>query len=263
MAETEHHRVEMNDGIGTLADFFRSDANVYVGGNLLVFYKRGDRLAHVSPDIFVVRGVPKLPIRRNWLIWEEGKGPEVVIELTSASTREEDMDDKFALYRDELKVREYFLFDPFREHLDPPLQGFRLRRSGYVRIRAVKGRLPSVVLRLQVAAVGSHLRFYDPVTRRTLATPGEARARAEAAACRAEAAARQAQTEAEHEAQARRQAEAAARQAQTEAEHEAQARRQAEAAQRVLESECKELRAQIERLRREHAGKRAREPGAG
>ena len=59
---------------------------VYVSGNLLVYYVPGDRLRHLSPDVFVAKGVPKRE-RLNYLMWEEGKGPDVVIELTSSSMR--------------------------------------------------------------------------------------------------------------------------------------------------------------------------------
>jgi Uma2 family endonuclease len=62
------------------------------------------------------------------LVWEEGKGPDLVIELTSPSTRHEGLDKKFKLYRDTLHVGEYFLLDPFEEYLKPSLQGYRLRR---------------------------------------------------------------------------------------------------------------------------------------
>ena len=46
----------------------------------------GNRRRRIAPDVFVVKGVPKGD-RLNYLTWEEGKGPDVVIELTSRSTR--------------------------------------------------------------------------------------------------------------------------------------------------------------------------------
>jgi Uma2 family endonuclease len=58
---------------------------------MFVYYVPGDRLKHVSPDLFVVRGVPKDKPRKKYLCWEEGKGPDLVVELTSGSTRDEDV----------------------------------------------------------------------------------------------------------------------------------------------------------------------------
>src|SRR5262249_24721875 len=103
MAETDQHRILMNELIETIDDHHEADPRVYVSGNPLVFYQPGNRRRHVSPDVFMVRGVPK-GRRLNCLIWEEGRAPQVVIELTSSSTRREDQQTKFALYRDVLKV---------------------------------------------------------------------------------------------------------------------------------------------------------------
>ena len=99
MAETDWHRDLMMALIQTLGAYYAAEPLVYVSGNLLVFYKPGNRRRHLSPDVFVVKGVGKHQ-RPNYLIWEEGKGPEVVIELTSRTTREEDIEEKHELYQD-------------------------------------------------------------------------------------------------------------------------------------------------------------------
>jgi Uma2 family endonuclease len=172
MAETDWHRDLMMDLILTLQTFFAHDDRVYVSGNLLVFYARGDRRRHLSPDVFVVKGVAKHQ-RGNYLIWEEGRGPDIVIEITSPSTRDEDLDQKMTLYRDVLKVSEYFLFDPRLEYLDPPLQGYRLLDGQYVPIEPVDGRLPSEVLGLHLDPDGRTLRLYNPATGERLPTTAE------------------------------------------------------------------------------------------
>jgi Uma2 family endonuclease len=179
MAETDHHRKLMTALIQTLDEYYAADPMVYVTGNLLLFYVPGNRRRHLAPDVFVVKGVPKHE-RLNYLTWEERKGPDVVIELTSRTTRKEDVEGKFTIYRDILKVPEYFLFDPLGDYLQPPLQGYRLRGGRYGRIRAVQGRLPSRVLGLHLEADGQHLRLYDPATKRWLPTPEERLAQAEA-----------------------------------------------------------------------------------
>jgi Uma2 family endonuclease len=173
MAETEVHRDGMTDLIATLNAWYAKESHVYVSGNMLVYYVPGNKRKHVAPDVFVVRGVLKHP-RDYFLIWEEGKGPDVVIELTSSSTRDEDTRKKFALYRDVLKVAEYFLFDPKGEYLRPSsLLGYRLVRGRYVAIRSVRDRLPSKVLNLHLERRGVQLRLYDPVQERILLTPQE------------------------------------------------------------------------------------------
>ncbi len=193
MAETDWHRDLMLRLIETLKHYYAARDRVYVSGNLLLFYEPGNRRRHVSPDVFVVKGIARHN-RPNYLLWEE-KNPDVVIELTSSSTRREDLTTKYRLYRDTLKVKEYFLFDPLGDDLDPPLQGHRLRAGEYHAIRPVAGRLPSRTLGLHLERAGEELRLYDPAVGGWLPTPEERALGAEAAQQQAQAALRQAESE--------------------------------------------------------------------
>jgi Uma2 family endonuclease len=235
MAETDVHRDDMTDLIQTLKDYFTRAHRVYVLGNLLVYYEEGDRRKHVAPDVFVVRGVKKHD-RENYLVWAERRAPHLVIEITSESTRREDQKKKREIYRDILKVTEYFLFDPKAEYLNPPLQGFRLVGGDYVPITPIDGRLPSRVLGLHLERDGTKLRLWDPATGQRLPTQQEARAAAEH---RAEVADRRAEAE-------RQRAEAERRRA----GEERQRAEDAEAAQRRDAEEIERLRREIEALRR-------------
>jgi Uma2 family endonuclease len=181
MAETDVHRQDMVDVIETLQDYFAAEPNVYVTGNLLLFYERGNKRRHVAPDVFVVRGVPKLPPRDYYLLWHEGRSPDVVIEITSKTTRREDQTKKLVLYRDLLQVPEYFQFDPTEDYLKPSLQGHRLDEGQYVPIAPIDGRLPSATLGLHLERRGLELRLYDPATGRCLPTRLERSVEAEAA----------------------------------------------------------------------------------
>jgi Uma2 family endonuclease len=173
MAETDLHRDLMFDSIQRLQTWFAKDLRTYVSCSLLVYYTPGNKRKHVAPDVFAVRGVPKVS-RDIYLIWEELKGPEAVIEITSKTTRKEDTGKKFTLYRDVLRVREYFLFDPRSEYLKPPLQGFRLQDEEYIPIAPIDHRLPSEVLSLHLERNGNRLEFFDPVSRKWLPTAAEA-----------------------------------------------------------------------------------------
>jgi Uma2 family endonuclease len=180
MAETDFHRLVMTDLIETLEDWFSDTDDVYASGNLLVFYEAGNKRKHVSPDVFVVFGVSKHP-RLNYLLWEEGRAPAVVIEITSTSTRKEDRENKFALYRDVLQVSEYFLFDPFGDYLKPRFQGYRLVAGEYRPMRLADGRLTSRKLGLTLEPDGVKLRLVDPKSGRRLPTRSERIAVEEAA----------------------------------------------------------------------------------
>ncbi len=195
MAETDLHRQDVVDLIQTLEDRFAADPNVYVSGNLLLFYEEGNRRKHVAPDVFLVRGVPKLPPREYYLLWKEGKSPDVVIEITSKTTKREDQTKKRTLYRDVLRVLEYFQFDPTEDYLKPSLQGHRLVEGELVPIEPVAGRIPSDSLGLHLERRGTELRLFDPLAGTSLLTRNEARQQAEEACRQAEEAREQAEAE--------------------------------------------------------------------
>ena len=186
MAETDYHRDLMLDLIETLKVFYASKPSVYVSGNLLLFYVEGNKRRHLSPDVFVVPGVGNHR-RDNFLLWEEGRPPSFVVELTSSSTRREDTRKKFELYRDVMKVREYFLFDPCEDYLTPSMQGWLLVRGAYREIVGVAGRLPSQTTGLHLERAGTELRLWNPETASWLPTPRERADEAEARADQAEA----------------------------------------------------------------------------
>ncbi len=179
MGETDLHREIMFELIETLKDFFRGQ-QVYVSGNILLYYEQGNQRRRLSPDVLVTKGLEML-LREYYLLWEERLPPNVVIEVTSASTRREDLRDKMKIYREIIKVNEYFLFDPRSEYLKPALQGYRLQQDEYVRIESASGRLPSQEMGLHLERAGQHLRLYDPRTGRWVPTPAESRQQSEEA----------------------------------------------------------------------------------
>jgi Uma2 family endonuclease len=185
MGETDLHRNVMVAAIETLKMHYAGQ-RVYVSGNLLLYYRPGNKRRHVSPDVMVVRGLEQRD-RQNYLLWEEGRPPNIVIEVTSESTRDEDLGDKLEIYRDDIGVAEYILFDPRSEYLNPALQGYRLSPGRYEPVVPMGGRIPSVELGLQLEADGHRLRFYDPAGDRWLPTPQEALAQKDAALQRVEA----------------------------------------------------------------------------
>jgi Uma2 family endonuclease len=172
MAETDLHRKLMTLVIDTLIGWFADRPDVYVTGNLLLFYEPKNKRRHVAPDCFVVFGVPNYD-RPNYLLWDERRPPNVAIEVTSKTTKAEDTKKKYQLYRDTIGIPEYFLFDPKADYLDPPLQGYRLADGEYRPIAPVGGRLPSAELGLELERDGETLRFWNPATSAWLLTPAE------------------------------------------------------------------------------------------
>jgi Uma2 family endonuclease len=230
LGETDLHRDEIVDLIYALKERYREVQDVYVAGNLFLYYSRGDRRAVVCPDVFLVKGVAKGP-RRTYKLWEEGKAPSFVIEVTSESTQEEDTVEKMGKYA-RLGVEEYFLFDPLGEYLSPPLRGFRLEGGRYVVLPSqLDGSLPSETTGLLLRPEGGRLRLVDAASGEPLNPTAEEAAarRLEAESRRWEAESRRAaEARADEASAARKAAEARAEAAEARADEEASARRAAE-----------------------------------
>jgi Uma2 family endonuclease len=163
MAETELHFKEMVALVEALVSRFEDEPDVYVCGNMLLYYVEGDPRFSVAPDVFLIRGVPK-KVRETYLLWKEGRPPSFVLEVTSRTTRREDLGKKKSLY-ERLGVEEYFLHDPLGDYLTPRLQGFRLVQGRYQPLTAATdGSLRSTVTGLIYRAEGTDLYLVDPET---------------------------------------------------------------------------------------------------
>jgi Uma2 family endonuclease len=184
LGETDAHRREILAIIAMLEQYFATNADVYISGNLMLYYEEGNPGAVVSPDVFVVKDVSKKE-RRTYKLWEEGRPPVAVFEITSRSTRLEDKGTKRELFA-MLRVREYFLFDPLSEYLKPPLQGFRLAGDEFIPIEPdPEGALVSQELGLRLLRDDSYLRLIDSATGQPLLRPAELDAARRAAEDRA------------------------------------------------------------------------------
>ncbi|MCY4057729.1 MAG: Uma2 family endonuclease [Gammaproteobacteria bacterium] len=91
----------------------------------------GPTLASVSPDIFVVYGVPDRPDRNSYVLWNEPDADiRFVLEIASPSTRRRDHTVKREVYAS-LGVAEYFLYDPPTRRRDARSLGLRLHAGEY------------------------------------------------------------------------------------------------------------------------------------
>ena len=201
MAENDAQRSAITYGIGALSRHFGDRPDVYVSGDLLIYYEEGDPRVSIAPDVFVVFGVEKRR-RPNYKPWEEGRAPAFVLEVASPSTWRDDLGWKRSVYA-RLGVREYWRYDPAGEHLPVRLQGERLTRAGYVRQPAETAPDGTLTLRSRTlglelrAAPGREMRFRDPATGQELRSHDEeAEGRLDAEARAADAEARAADAEA-------------------------------------------------------------------
>src|SRR5437660_8355424 len=191
MAESDFQRKPLTYAVEALGIYFQHRAEVYVSGNMFIYYEEGNPEAVVAPDVFVVFGTAKRE-RSSYFLWQEPKGPDFILEITSRRTRSQDQGPKRGTYAF-LGVPEYFQYDPTNDYLRPPLRGLSLVGDNYELMPTTvwpDGTLTlySNVLGLELRLVHGVLRFVDPTTSQRLLSHREAeRARQEAERARQEA----------------------------------------------------------------------------
>ena len=161
MAETGRHVRLLLDMIEMIDWHFRDIPDVHVCGNMFLYYEEGNPRKVISPDVFMVRGVSKKDLR-TYKTWEQQPYLDFVLELASPSTYTKDFNEKKTIYEKILRVKEYYIYDPYGE-IHPYFIGFRLVGDAYQDIAFVDGRLPSETLGLELGERDGVLRLYDPV----------------------------------------------------------------------------------------------------
>jgi Uma2 family endonuclease len=264
--ETPRHRALMNQLIDTLAQHWADREDFFVGGNMFVYFSELQTRKNDfrGPDVFVVLGTDRKKHRKSWVLWEEGgKFPDVVIELTSPSTKTIDHEEKLRLYERIWSVSTYVIFDPHTLELT----AYHRDATGFVRDETDRGviHVPCMGLSLAIAPTRlegeavTGLRWLQrgvPVPTREERTEHE-RERADAERQRADQEHARAEAQRERAEQERLRAEEArarAEEARVRAEQE-HARAERERAQAAHERE----RADAERTRAEAAERRVRD----
>jgi Uma2 family endonuclease len=141
-------------------DWLWQDRNDYfAAGNLTIFYSSEQiKMKNFrSPDFFVVLDTERKP-RKSWVVWEEeGKYPNLIIELLSNSTANVDRTTKKKIYQDIFRTPEYFWFSP--DTLE--FQGFEIIQGKYQELQPNDaGWLWSQQLQLFLGIYQQQLRFY-------------------------------------------------------------------------------------------------------
>ena len=159
MTEGRRHKKAKTRTIDALGLHFSAIGRaVYLAEEMAVVYP-GE--AVFSPDVLAVVGVvePEDDARMAWVVADEGKGLDLVIEVLHHGSRSKDLIDNVERYA-KLGIPEYFVYD----RLHQLIYGYRLtdqRTRRYQRIVPQVGRHPSMVLGLDLAIEGGTLRFFN------------------------------------------------------------------------------------------------------
>jgi Uma2 family endonuclease len=159
--ETELHLEQIMLLIKCLKWLWKDKTDFYTAGNLTIYYspnqKKNEKLT--GPDFFVVLGTER-KTRKSWVVWDEdGKYPNVIIEILSPSTANTDRVTKKELYQNTFRTPDYFWFDPYTLEFS----GFHLVDNNYQPLeRSEKGYLWSEQLGLYLGVYEGLLRYFTP-----------------------------------------------------------------------------------------------------
>jgi Uma2 family endonuclease len=122
--ESSLHYAQLALLVACLEYLWRDQTDFFIGANLTIYFSRQQlrNRDFRGPDFFLVKRTE--PRSRNaWVVWEEdGRYPDLIIELLSTSTADIDRTLKKDLYQNRFRTPEYFWFSP--ETLE--FEGFRL-----------------------------------------------------------------------------------------------------------------------------------------
>lgn len=157
--ESDLHREQIDLLIRLLKLWWRDRQDFYASGNLTIYYSPNQKKSESfrGPDFFVVLGTQKKD-RKSWVVWQEdGKYPNVIVEILSSSTTAVDKGLKKQIYQDTFRTPDYFWFDP----VTMELQGFHIVDGKYQEIPVnTDGRLWSQQLELYLGVYEGKLRFF-------------------------------------------------------------------------------------------------------
>jgi Uma2 family endonuclease len=146
--ESQRHNMQIWILIETLIPWLEEREDGFIGGNMFMYFsaKELKNQDFQGPDFFAVLGVPKGE-RKSWVVWQEGKSPNLIIELLSENTVENDKTTKKNIYQEQMRVPEYFWYDPF----DPKdWRGFKLMNGVYEPLSLLEGGYISEQMKLKL-----------------------------------------------------------------------------------------------------------------
>jgi len=159
--ETELHLEQILLLLKCLKWLWRDRHDFYVAGNLTIYYSPHQRKSEHfrGPDFFVVLDTER-KTRKSWVVWDEdGKYPNLIIEILSPKTADTDKGFKKKLYQDTFRTPDYFWFDPNTLEF----AGFHLVDGDYQPLEQnAQGQLWSQQLGLFLGIHQNQLRFFTP-----------------------------------------------------------------------------------------------------
>ena len=142
--ESHYHALQQQLLAEVIHQHFKGRTDYFCGANMFVFYSReqaqgitdfveGKRESapYKGPDLLVVVGVDGTKRRKHWVVWDEDdRFPDLIVEITSPSTKSKDTGENLKLFAQVFRTREYFWYDEEAGEW----MGYRLQGESYVPI---------------------------------------------------------------------------------------------------------------------------------
>jgi Uma2 family endonuclease len=142
--ESHYHALQQQLLAEVIHQHFKGRSDYFCGTNMFVYYSleqakgiidfvegKTDRAPYKGPDLLVVVGIDGTKRRKHWVVWDEDdRFPDLIVEITSPSTKSKDTDDNLKLYAQVFRTREYFWYDEEAGEW----MGYRLQGESYVPI---------------------------------------------------------------------------------------------------------------------------------
>ncbi len=168
MGETTVHIKLLANFLNILKVFFKDRQDVFLSGNLNLYFEEGNSRKWFAPDLLIAFGVPNVE-RSSYLLWRERVFPQVIIEIASEKTWRHDIDEKLRLY-EELGAEEYYVLDPEFAFLPAPLMAFRRQGETLAESSVADGKIFSPRLGLEIVYEANTFRLFNPQTNEFLRT---------------------------------------------------------------------------------------------
>ena len=172
MGETSIHAKLINQFLATLLSFLKNRKDVFLSGNMNLYYQEKNPNKWYAPDLLIAFGVENHE-RSSYQVWKEEVFPQIIFEVASERTWKIDISEKLEFYSKE-GAEEYYILDPEFAYLPAPMLAFHREGERLLSSTITDNRIFSPRLGLEIVRTEKGFRLFNPNTNEFLQTLEEA-----------------------------------------------------------------------------------------
>jgi Uma2 family endonuclease len=172
MGETSIHITLIANFLNILKLFFKEREDVFLSGNMNLYYEEKNPNKWYAPDLLIAFGVPNHE-RSSYQVWKENVFPQVIFEIASEQTWDNDVGKKYKDY-ERFGVEEYYILDPEFAYLPAPMLAFHHQGERLLSVPTFEDKIFSPRLGLEIVRTENNFRLFNPTANEYLRTLEEA-----------------------------------------------------------------------------------------